>query len=115
MKKTFKILLYIIVGFQLAVGLAYILYEPKDFCLEADIAKEIYDDLSSKLGSTYGEYVSLSRFRQNNLLKKNTDYSLMKVSYEMYKEKMLLCSSYKNVSKYVRFKLDVSSGNYFKN
>ena len=115
MKKILKILIYVILAFQLVVGLAYISYEPKDFCSEADILQDIYDDLSSKLGLTYVEYVSLSKFRQNSLVKKNTDYLKLKVSYDIIKEKSLLCSYYKNVSKYERFKIDVSSGNYFKN
>ena len=72
----------------------------RKFLFRIDIAQEIYDDLSSKLGLTYVEYVSLSKFRQNSLVKKNTDYLKLKVSYDLFKEKSLLCPYYKNVSKY---------------
>jgi len=111
--KAVKILLIILLTPIIIVGFAYLAYEPEDYCFKAEFTKKKYQELSSKVGMTYSQYMSLGQTEQLRMLKENQDYTFMKVSYEMNIEAEQLCIAYMGKSKYERFEIDVYSGNYF--
>ncbi|MDC3329894.1 hypothetical protein OAV56_02690 [Flavobacteriaceae bacterium] len=111
--KAVKILLYILLTPMIIAGLAYLAYEPEDYCKKAEFTKKKYEELSSELGMNYSQYMNLGQMSQLRLLKENIDYTQMKVAYEMNIESEQMCIAYMGMSKFNRFKIDVYSGNYF--
>lgn len=113
--KVVKVILIILLSPMIIAGLAYLAYEPEDYCKKAEFTKKRYEELSSELGMNYNQYMSLGQMKQLKLLRENLDYTQMKVAYEMNIESEVLCISYRGISKFERFKIDVYSGNYFDN
>lgn len=111
--KAVKIILIILLTPIIIAGFAYLAYEPEDYCREAEFTKKTYEELSSELGMTYSQYMSLGQMKQLRLLKENLEYTKMKVAYEMNNESEALCIAYMGMSKFNRFEIDVYSGNYF--
>jgi len=111
--KAVKIILIILLIPLTIAGLAYLAYKPEDYCRKAEFTKETYEELSSELGMTYSQYMSLGQMKQLRLLKENLEYTKMKVAYEMNIEAEQLCIAYMGISKYERFEIDVYSGKYF--
>jgi len=111
--KALKIILVILLTPMIIAGLAYLAYEPEDYCRKAEFTKKKYEELSSELGMNYSQYMALGQMSQLRLLKENLDYTQMKVAYEMNIESEQLCIAYMGISKYERFEIDVYSGKYF--
>ena len=114
MKKLLKITLILIFTPILITLIAYQTHNPKDYCETAEVAKELYEEYTKKFGMTYFEYTLLSDYERLALLKKNTDYSFIKASYNFIIEAELKCIDYRRLNKWERFELDVYSGEYFK-
>jgi len=114
MKKLLKIIL-VIVSIPLIVTLvAYQTYKPEDYCKTAKISKDMYEDYTKELGMTHFKFESLGVNKQLALIKKNTDYAMIKATYNLKNEAESKCRNYINLSKWDRFELDVYSGEYFK-
>ena len=111
--KAVKIILIILVAPMIIAGLAYLAYEPEDYCFKAEVSDKMYKELSSKLGMTYSQYMSLGEMEQLRMLQESKDYTFMKVTYEKTIEAEQFCNAYLGISKYDRFKIDVYSGKYF--
>ena len=71
MKKLLKIILILISTPILVTLIAYQTHNPEDYCQTAEIAKEMYEEYTKKLGMTYFEYTLLSEYKQLALLKIN--------------------------------------------
>ena len=111
--KALKIILIILLTPIIIAGFAYLVYEPEDYCFNAEFTKKMYEELSSKTGMTYSQYMSLGQTKQLRMLRESQDYTFMKVVYEMNIEAEQLCIAYMGMSKFNRFEIDVFSGNYF--
>ena len=111
--KAVKIILIILLIPMIIAGLAYLAYEPEDYCNKAEFTKKMYQELSSGLGMNYSQYMALGEMKQLRLLQESQDYTFMKVAYEKNIEAEQLCIAYMGISKYERFEIDVYSGKYF--
>ena len=111
--KAVKIILIILLIPMIIAGLAYLAYEPEDYCNKAEFTKKMYQELSSELGMNYSQYMALGEMKQLRLLQESQDYTFMKVAYEKNIEAEQLCIAYMGISKYERFEIDVYSGKYF--
>ena len=114
MKKLLKIILVIVSIPLIATLVAYQTYKPEDYCQTFDIVSEMYEEYTNELGMTHSQFESLSINRQLTLIKKNTDYAMIKASYNLKNEAEDKCESYVGLSKLERFELDIYSGEYFK-
>ena len=113
MKKLFKILLIIFISLNFITVIAYLVYTPKDYCKLSENYKDYYEEYSEKVGMDYYQYNRLDTFERLALIKKNVDYSMMNVSYEMAEDAAIKCVEFINFSKFERFKIDVISGDLF--
>ena len=111
--KAVKIILIILVTPMFIAGIAYLAYEPEDYCSTAEFSKKKYEELSSKTGMTYSQYMSLGQMKQLRMLQESQYYTFMKVVYEMNIESDSLCIAYMGMSKFERFQIDLDSGKYF--
>lgn len=114
MKKLLKIILVFVSIPLIVTIIAYQTYKPEDYCKTFEIVNEMYEEYTNELGMTHFQFESLSVNRQLSLIKKNTDYAMIKASYNLKNEAEDKCRNYVGLSKLERFELDVYSGNYFK-
>ena len=112
--KALKIILIILITPFVISGVAYLVYQPEDYCFKAEYTKKMYEELSSELGISYYKYMSLGETERLKLFTDNQDYMMMKVAYEQNIEAEQFCIAYIDINKYDRFVIDVFSGNYFK-
>ena len=113
MKKVLIILSVILLAPVVIGGLAYISYTPDDNCKRAKQYTEMYNEVSKKLGMTYREYNRLSVYESLALIKKDTDYGMIKATYDLAKQSERKCVAYIGLSKWERFELEVYSGEFF--
>ena len=113
MKKLLIVLSVILLALVVIGGLAYISYTPDDNCKKAKQYTEMYNEISKKLGITYREYNRLSVFESLALMKKDTDYGMIKASYDLAKQSESKCVAYIGLSKWEIFELEVYSGEFF--
>ena len=113
MKKVLIVLSVILLAPIVIGGLAYVTYTPNDNCKKAKQYTEMYNEVSKKLGMTYREYDRLSVFESLALMKKDTDYGMIKATYDLAKESENKCVAYIGLSKWERFELKVYSGKFF--
>ena len=113
MKKVLIVLLVILLTPIVIIGLAYVSYTPDDNCEKVERSTERHIELSKKLGMTYREYNRLSTYESLTLIHKDTDYALLKASYDAAREAAIKCRTYMGMSKWERFQIDVYSGEFF--
>ena len=136
MKKVLIVLSVILLAPVVIGGLAYVTYTPNDYCEDSKIATEMYNEVSKKLGMTYREYNRLSVFESLALMKKDTDYGMIKATYDLAKaagksdtqaidygmikatydlakQSERKCVAYIGLSKWERFELEVYTGEFF--
>lgn len=93
--------------------LAYLLYTPKDFCREAEIAIGLKADYEFRLGMTVIKYKMLSKHEQLKLWKENTEFVTLDIIDDMIYDLTGKCLVFKGMNKFDRFRNDVASGSYF--
>lgn len=113
MKKIVIVLLIILATPVVIGGFAYLSYTPEDNCKNAELYAEMYDEVSKKLGMTYRQYNRLNVYESLALMKKDSDYVKIKLSYDLAKEEEIKCITYMGMSKFERFELEVYSGEFF--
>tara|TARA_B110000967_G_C18847809_1_gene542934 strand:- start:787 stop:1131 length:345 start_codon:yes stop_codon:yes gene_type:complete len=114
MKKLFIILFTTFIVLNLIAVFSFVAYSPKDYCSQEKLLIEMYQKVSDEFNLTYNQYMSLSDYKRFKLLKENTESLHIKLAYEMALESALKCNNYTGMTKWDRFLIDVSSGEYFK-
>jgi hypothetical protein len=108
-----NILLIILITPVLITSVTYLNYSPEDYCKGHDIALKLLQKEETKLGMSGKKYNSLRKSEQTELFLKNKQYLILGACYNLYQEEKIKCLNITGVSKWERFKTDLSSGEIF--
>ena len=108
-----KILLIILLIPILITSVTYLNYSPKDYCKWHEYTLERLQKEETELGMSGKKYNSLRKSEQTRLFLKNNQYMTLGILHNKCREYKIKCINNIGVSKWERFKADLSSGEIF--